>query len=88
MKNGNIIAAVHEERFTRIKAHKVWPQQSIDYVLHFAGKTLKDIDTIAYGWKAGFNEDYCLNLYVERIINECVNNSHNIDILKTELQMS
>ena len=85
VENGNIIAAVHEERFTRIKAHKVWPQQSIDHVLHSAGKTLKDTDIIAYGWKAGFNEDYCLNLYVERIINECVNNFPNIDILKNRI---
>lgn len=80
-----ILAAVHEERFTRIKAHKIWPEKSVQYVLESSGKELKDIDTIAYGWNAGFNENFCLDLYVERIIYECINNFPNIGIMKKRI---
>lgn len=79
---GNILAAVHEERFTRIKAHKIWPTRSINFVLSVADKKLEDTDIVAYGWKAGFNEDYSLNLYIERVIYECMHNFDNINILK------
>lgn len=82
VKNTRILSAVHEERFTRVKCHKVWPQQSIDFVLRENNITLNDIDIIAYGWKAGFNEDYSLNLYIERIIAECVRNFDNVEILR------
>lgn len=82
VEGGNILSAVHEERFSRVKADKIWPEKSINYVLSSNGKTLDDIDFIAYGWKAGFNEEHCLNLYVERVIYECFNNSEHVDILK------
>ncbi|NIF20772.1 carbamoyltransferase C-terminal domain-containing protein [Candidatus Pantoea multigeneris] len=81
----NILSAVHEERFTRIKGHKIWPQQSIDYVLKQNNKTLADVDIVAYGWNAGFNEDHSLNLYVNRVIYECQNNFANIDVLKKRI---
>ncbi len=80
--NDRILSAVHEERFTRKKKHKIWPHQSIDFVLGKNGFTINDIDMIAYGWKAGFNEDYCLNLYVDRIVTECIRNPDNIDALQ------
>lgn len=85
IRGSEIIAAVHEERFTRIKAHKTWPTQSIGFVLSAANKTINDVDIIAYGWKAGFNENHCLNLYVERVINECIYNFDNIDILQKRI---
>ncbi len=70
VENGKILSAIYEERFTRIKSHKVWPQRSIDFVLGANSKTLADVDLIAYGWSAGFNEEYCLELYVDRLIEE------------------
>ena len=53
MRDGTIVAAASEERFTRQKDHKAWPSRSIDYVLGEAGIDLADIDRIAYGWNAG-----------------------------------
>ncbi|MEG7388798.1 carbamoyltransferase N-terminal domain-containing protein, partial [Pseudomonas aeruginosa] len=55
VRDGGIVAAASEERFTRQKDHKAWPSRSIDYVLGEAGIDLADIDRIAYGWNAGFD---------------------------------
>ncbi|MGR3806277.1 carbamoyltransferase C-terminal domain-containing protein [Pasteurella testudinis] len=77
IENDKILSAVHEERFSRIKNHKTWPKKSIDYILKKNGKNIKDIDIISYGWHAGFNEDYCLELYIDRILEE-----KNIESLK------
>ena len=33
VRDGGIVAAASEERFTRQKDHKAWPSRSIDYVL-------------------------------------------------------
>lgn len=75
IENGNILSAIHEERFTRIKNHKIWPEKSIEYVLDKNGKTLDDVDIISYGWHAGFNENYCLELHIDRILEEKDNTS-------------
>jgi len=85
VKNSIILSAVHEERFTRIKGDKTWPQQSIDFVLKSNNIKMNDIDVIAYGWKAGFNEDNCLNIYVSRIIHESTTNLKNIEIIKKRI---
>ncbi len=70
VQDGTVVAAVSEERFTRIKDHKAWPEQSIDYVLKEAGVTLSDVDRVAYGWQAGFSAEKHLLLYVDRISEE------------------
>ena len=57
MKDGEIIFAASEERFTRIKLDNSFPQQSIDACLKFANIKLQDIRTIAYAWAKGFQED-------------------------------
>lgn len=85
IENNEILSAVHEERFTRIKAHKVWPDKSINYVLSVNNKLLQDVDFIAYSWNAGFNTDYCLNLYVDRIIYECTHNKQNLNLFKKRI---
>ena len=46
--DGNIIAAAQEERFTRIKHDKSYPEKSIDYVLSEANIRLSDVDHIVY----------------------------------------
>src|SRR5436305_13952949 len=58
VKDGRVIAAVEEERFTRIKHGKrlipfstyELPFQAIDYCLREAGITLVDIDHVAYSY--------------------------------------
>ena len=47
-KNGDIIAAVQEERFTRIKHDAGFPLQGIHYCLHEAGIKLTDLDSIVF----------------------------------------
>ncbi|MDZ7818383.1 MAG: carbamoyltransferase N-terminal domain-containing protein [Aliarcobacter sp.] len=43
-----IVAAVQEERFTRIKQDQSFPKESIKYCLDEAGITLEDISYIAF----------------------------------------
>lgn len=58
VKDGNVIAAAEEERFTRIKHAKrpipfaayELPHHAIDYCLAHAGIELKDVDHIAYAY--------------------------------------
>ena len=70
VRDGTIVAAASEERFTRQKDHKAWPSRSIDYVLGEAGIDLADIDRIAYGWNAGFDAGRHLDLYLDRVLEE------------------
>lgn len=51
VKDGNLIAAVEEERFTRRKHESGMPSKSIDCCLKTAGITLKDIDHIGFSYK-------------------------------------
>ncbi|MFW9082821.1 carbamoyltransferase [Pseudomonas sp. P2757] len=74
VRDGQILSAVSEERFTRIKDHKIWPVKSIEFVLSQAGVSLEDVDYVAYGWNAGFNAEKHLELYFDRIVEEVRNN--------------
>ncbi|MCS4510193.1 carbamoyltransferase family protein [Xylophilus ampelinus] len=85
VNNGQILSAVSEERFTRIKDHKVWPAQSIDFVLRQAGMTLKDIDYLAYGWNAGFNVEKHLPLYFDRIAEEAIKNPGGLPLFRKRI---
>lgn len=46
--NGTVIAALEEERFTRIKHDNVFPLQAIKRVLQLANLTIQDVDMVAY----------------------------------------
>lgn len=50
MRDGQILEAVNEERFTRVKLQGGFPDRSLAYVLEKYGLDLGDIDHIAYGW--------------------------------------
>src|SRR5947207_14310270 len=47
VSNGQLIAAVEEERFNRVKYAAGFPAQAIRYCLKEAGLTLSDIDHVA-----------------------------------------
>jgi len=51
VKDGELIAAVEEERFTRRKHEGGMPYKAIDYCLKAASITLKDIDHIGFSYK-------------------------------------
>ncbi len=46
LRNGEIIAAAQEERFTRKKHDSNFPENAIDYCLHEAGIKKNNIDLI------------------------------------------
>ena len=46
LKDGNIIAAAQEERFTRIKHDPRYPYNAIEFVLKFANLRLSEVDKI------------------------------------------
>lgn len=85
VRSGEILAAASEERFTRIKDHKTWPEKSIDYVLECAGIDLSGISKVAYGWNAGFDADKHLLLYVDRIIQESADHPEVVSHLRKRI---
>jgi len=50
MKDGNIVAASTEERFTRIKKDQSFPHNAIKYCLEEAGIKFNDLDVVSSGW--------------------------------------
>ncbi|MCW8092497.1 carbamoyltransferase family protein [Alteromonas sp. ASW11-130] len=48
IKNGEVLAAVHEERFSRVKNDKSFPRQSLRYCLGYADVSIDEVDCIAY----------------------------------------
>ena len=50
IEDGKIIAAAAEERFTRQKHTRAFPQKSIEYCLKEANITMKDVDYVANSW--------------------------------------
>lgn len=70
VRDDRILAAASEERFTRIKDHKIWPSSAIQYVLRECEVELANIDHVAYGWHAGFDARNHLDLYLDRLLEE------------------
>lgn len=48
VKDGEIIAAAHEERFTRHKHDPAYPQNAIDFCLQYAKINPEDLDGVVY----------------------------------------
>src|SRR6185437_3316800 len=48
VKDGDILAAVQEERFSRIKNDAAFPENSIKYCLEYANITLAEIEYVVY----------------------------------------
>ena len=46
--DGKIVAAVQEERFSRIKHDPGFPEQSVQYCLSVAGKSLSEVDCVVF----------------------------------------
>jgi len=51
IKDGKLVAAVEEERFSRKKHHSGFPYHSIEFCLDHAGITLKDVEHVGHYWK-------------------------------------
>lgn len=48
LKDGEILAAVSEERFNRIKNTDVFPKQAIDYCIQAVGTTAREVDLFVH----------------------------------------
>ena len=55
LRDGAIVAAVTDERFTREKHSRAFPSASIDYCLRQGGLTLADLDAVAFFWNPGIH---------------------------------
>ena len=64
LKNGEIIAAAQEERFTRKKHDYHFPKNSIDYCLREAGVDIKDINYVAFYDKPFIKFERILHTYL------------------------
>ena len=51
IKDGEIVAAIEEERFSRKKHHSGFPYKAIEFCLDYAGITLKDVKHVGHYWK-------------------------------------
>ena len=64
LKDGEIIAAAQEERFTRIKHDASYPYNSIEFVLKFAKLNLSEVDRIVFFEKPFLKFERLLETYV------------------------
>jgi carbamoyltransferase len=64
-KDGELVSAASEERFSRKKLDSSFPQQAIDFVLSNSDISFKNLSNIAYSWAKGFDVDLLPN-YIER----------------------
>ncbi len=64
IKNGQILGAVQEERFTRIKHDASFPHNSINYLLENAKILFKDIDYVVFYEKPFLKFERLLETYI------------------------
>ena len=64
LKDGKILAAAQEERFTRKKHDQNYPHNAIDFVLKFANLKLSEIDQIVFFEKPFLKFERLLETYV------------------------
>src|SRR5262245_63647120 len=48
VRDGEIVAAAQEERFSRIRHDQAFPSRAVEYCLRAEGLTLRDIDYVAF----------------------------------------
>lgn len=51
IRDGELIAAAEEERFSRRKHHSGFPYKAVEFCLEYAGITLKDVEHVGHYWK-------------------------------------
>ena len=64
LREGQIVAAAQEERFTRKKHDAGFPEQAIDYVLEEAGITLAEVDRVVFYDKPFLKFERLLETYI------------------------
>ena len=64
VRDGNIVAAAQEERFTRVKHDSTFPDRAIAYCLDEAGIELDDVDAVVFYDKPFLKFERLLETYV------------------------
>ena len=64
LKDGKIIAAAQEERFTRIKHDSSYPYNAIEFVLKYANLKLSEVDQVVFFEKPFLKFERLLETYV------------------------
>jgi len=64
IKNGSIIAAAQEERFTRVKHDSGYPYHAVEFVLKFANLDLHKVDKVVFFEKPFLKFERLLETYV------------------------
>ena len=64
LKNGEIVAAAQEERFTRKKHDPSYPKNAINFVLNYAELKLSEVDQIVFFEKPFLKFERLLETYV------------------------
>ena len=64
IKDGEVVAAVEEERFTRKKFDDGFPSEAIDYCMNEAGITTKDLECVAFYDKTILKFERLLDNYI------------------------
>ena len=80
-RDGKLVAAASEERFSRIKMDNGFPFKSIEYCLSSQETSLADIDVVAYAWSKGFSPDL-LTSYVDLTAKEARKGGEGVSIIK------
>src|SRR5215203_12423 len=65
VRDGEILAAAQEERFTRKKHDANFPSKAVEYCLQHAGITIKDIDFVAFYDKPLLTFERLLETYID-----------------------
>ena len=84
-KDGKIVAAANEERFNRIKLYQGLPEHSIAYVLGAENISIRDVDSIAYGWMNGLDISHVLPKLVTRCVAAAQENPSCIKLLQERI---
>ena len=66
IKDGHIVAAAQEERFTRKKHDASFPKQATEYCLKEAGISITDVDSIVYYEKPFLTFERLLETYISQ----------------------
>ena len=64
LKNGEILAAAQEERFTRKKHDSSYPYNAIEFVLNYSNLKLSEVDQIVFFEKPFLKFERLLETYV------------------------
>ena len=83
-KDGELISAASEERFSRIKLDNSFPQKSIDFVLGHSNINFDSLSNIAYSWAKGFDLEL-LPSYLERSSNALSDSKEAYNIFKDRI---